>query len=151
MLEADLSNDALFRRREGGYQIGHQNLQISKPIRLGPRQNYGNIEFWQMLLEGQVSVDGNECVEFCCGQAQQTAVRYSYPALIRDRANLNSAEAGYQPGINTFVEKDSQAASVTASVAARSRKSTTCDRDTEGKPARKSSMESPASRYSSSV
>jgi hypothetical protein len=151
MLEADLSNDAFFRGGEGGYQIGYQNLQISKPIRLGPQQNYGNIKFRQMLLDGQISVDSNEYVEFCCGQAQQPAVRYSYPPLIRDRANLNSTEAGYQPGINAFVEKDSQAASVTVSVVARSRKSTTCDRDTEGKPARKSSMESPASRYSSSV
>jgi len=74
MLEADLSDGALFRRGEGGHQIGDQRLQISKPIRLGPQQNYGNIEFRQMLLEGQISVDGNEYVEFCCGQAQQTAV-----------------------------------------------------------------------------
>jgi hypothetical protein len=40
---------------------------------------------------------------------------------------------------------------VTARVVARSRKATTCDRDTEGNPARNSSIESPASRYSSSV
>ena len=50
-----------------------------------------------------------------------------------------------QSAINTLVEQEFQAASVTASFAPRSRKAMTCSRETDGKPSRKSSMVSPAS------
>jgi hypothetical protein len=104
-----------------------------------------------MLLEWQVPIDSNEYVKVRGSQGQQLAVRDSLPTLICDGTNINSGEASRQANIDAFVQKDPQAASVTARVVACSRNAITCDRDTDGNPARNSSMESPASRYPSTV
>ncbi len=45
LLEADRSDDALFRARDCGYQIRNQQDEIVKSIRLGSQQNDSNLEF----------------------------------------------------------------------------------------------------------
>jgi len=74
LLEADRSDDALFRGGQSGYQFWSQSDEVSNSIRLGPQQNYGNVVLWQMLLKRQIPVDRNKYVKFCCGQGQQLAV-----------------------------------------------------------------------------
>src|ERR1700722_1548216 len=104
-----------------------------------------------MLLKRQIAIDGDKYFKFGRRQGQQLTVRYSHPPLFGNSAHIEHAKAGCQPRIDAFVEQYFQAASVTARLVARSRNAITFDRDTEGNPARNSSMESPASRHSSSV
>jgi hypothetical protein len=117
----------------------------SADIRITALSNFGKC-CWNGRFRSTVTNTSNSAAE-----GQQLAVRYSQPTLICDGTDINSGEPGRQANIDAFVEKDSQAASVTARVVARSRNAITCGRDTEGNPARNSSMESPASRYSISV
>src|ERR1700676_4981217 len=98
-----------------------------------------------MLLKRQIAVDSDEDIELGLSQSQQLAVGNSRPSLPDDGMNFDCVDMVSKPTIHTLVEKNLQAASWTASVAARSRNATTCSRVTEGKPRRKSSIVSPAS------
>ena len=98
-----------------------------------------------MLLKRQIAVDGYEDIELDLSQSQQLAVSNSGPSLPDDGMDFDRMDTFGKPTIHTLVEKNLQAASWTASVAARSRNATTCSRVTEGKPRRKSSIVSPAS------
>src|SRR5687768_1293226 len=98
-----------------------------------------------MLLERQIAIDRDENVELSLGQREQLAVGDADPSARDGCVNLDRAEMLGESAIDTLVEQYLQAASLTARLAARSRKATTCWRVTEGKPRRKSSMVSPAS------
>ena len=98
-----------------------------------------------MLLKRQIAVDSYEDIELGLRQSQELAVSNSRPSLSDDGMNFDCMDMFGEPTIHTFVEKNLQAASWTASVAARSRNATTCSRVTEGNPMRKSSIVSPAS------
>jgi hypothetical protein len=89
-----------------------------------------------MLLERKVSIDSYENFKLGSSQAQQLAVRDTGPTLICNGSHSKCFKAKRKPSIDTFIEQNLQAASVTASVAARSKKAITCDRDTEGNPTR---------------
>jgi len=98
-----------------------------------------------MLLKRQIAVDSYEDIKLNLSQSQELAVSDSRPSLSDDSMNFDRVDVVGEPPIYTFVEENLQAASWTASVAARSRNATTCSRVTEGKPMRKSSIVSPAS------
>ena len=97
-----------------------------------------------MLLKRQIAVDCYEDIEFGLSQSQQLAVGDSCPSLTDDGMNFERTNMLGKPTIHTLVEKNLQAASWTASVAARSRNAATRSRVTEGNPMRKSSVVSPA-------
>src|SRR5690348_1266513 len=104
-----------------------------------------------MLLKRQITVNSYEDIKLDVSQSQELAVSDSRPSLSDDGMNFDRVDMIGKPTIYTFVEKNLQAASCPASVAARSRNATTRSRVTEGNPLRKSSIVSPASISSSKV
>jgi hypothetical protein len=93
-LEADRSDHVCFRGRNNRNQFWNQSDQIRNSVRFGPQKNYGDVEFRQMLLERQISIDRNEYIKFCRRSAQQLTVCYSHPTLIRNGANFKRTERG---------------------------------------------------------
>jgi hypothetical protein len=88
-----------------------------------------------VLLERQIAVDSYEHIELGLSQTQQLAVGTSRPSLPDDGMNFDRIDMFGKPTIHTLVEKNLQAASWTANVAARSRNATTCSRVTKGRSA----------------
>jgi len=106
----------------------------------------GDAEFWNVLLEREVSINRQEYVKFFLSSGKERAIRNAGPTLIVNRANLDASEMGGQARIHALIEEHSQAALCTASLAACSRNATTCARRTDGNPTKNSSILSPASR-----
>jgi len=79
-------------------------------------------------------------------QMAEVAEGRQAPAKVQNRQNFVAKDIAGQSAINTFVEQQLRdAVSINRSLA-NSRKETICSRLTLGKPPRKSSIDSPASR-----
>src|SRR5688572_988433 len=84
-------------------------------------------------------------------QAEKLAVLFRLPAHLLNRFHFILDEFACQTLVDTLVEQYLHSASASTRPFAVSNKATTCSCVTVGNPARKSSIVSPASRYSKSV
>lgn len=153
--EKGLSADVRDGTPDGGSdcveQVGHQCAQVSQPVGLRAQDDHGHRDFRNPILKRQVAVDRDEHVELRSSQTQQFAVPDFRPAHLAGCADVVTYEVSQQAPVDALVEKHLHAGSFTNSSAAASRNATTSPRFTMGKPSRKSSIESPASRCSTSV
>lgn len=85
-------------------QIWNKFYEIVDSVCLRNHQYNCNVEFRQMLLKGEIPVDGNEYIELGRGKGEQLAVCDSAPAPLRYRSHVQCAEMWREPAIDTFVE-----------------------------------------------
>lgn len=103
-LESDTS-DRTFRCTGQNFQeVWNELYEIVDAICLRDQQYYGNVEFRQMLLKGEIPINGNERIEFSCSKGEQLAVGDSAPAALRYHSHMQCAEMRREPAIDTFVE-----------------------------------------------
>jgi hypothetical protein len=100
----------------------------------------------KILLEGKISIDRDEHVEFLRRQREQFPILDRSPAHPAGGHDLMTYQVAREPPIDAFVEENPHVTDSTSRSFAASRNSMTCARPTDGKPARNSSIESPASR-----
>jgi len=79
-------------------------------------------------------------------QSQQLTVLNGRPPHLSRGLDVMTDDVSRQPPIDAFVDQDSHETLATSRSFASSRKAITCSRETVGKPSRKSSSDSPASR-----
>lgn len=145
-LAADTRDSPATGARDDALNIGHKRNQIGQAIANAMDKDDRQRELRNVLLKGQVAVNGYKYVELDLGERQELTVCYARPAPIVNCLDIKLGELAREARIDAFVEEDLHAASWTASSVARSRNATTWERETEGNPARNSSMLSPASR-----
>ncbi len=94
----------------------------------------------------QIAIHGDENVYSTRSSTKQIAVFDTRPAESRHRLNFVFGQLVGKPAVDALVEQHSHdIVSIKRSLAI-SRNEITCSRETLGKPSRKSSMDSPASR-----
>ena len=71
----------------------------------------GQRELRNVLLKGQVAINGNKYVELDLGQRQELAVRDARPTLIVNCLDLKLGKMPRKARIDAFVEQDLHAAS----------------------------------------
>ena len=71
----------------------------------------GQRELRNVLLKGQVAINGNKYVELDLGEGQKLAVRDARPASIVNCLDLKLRKMPREARIDTFVEQDLHAAS----------------------------------------
>jgi hypothetical protein len=120
--------------------------EIGKPVRFCLKYDDGNREGNQILLEGQVSIYRDEYIEVFGGKRQQLAIRDGRPSHLASGLDVVPDDITRQAPVDTFVEKNPHEAAAITRAFASSRNAMTCSRVTDGNPARKSSIDSPASR-----
>lgn len=96
------------------------------------------------LLEGKIAVDRDEHVELPRRESGQLSIIDRDPPQLPRRHGLMAGDVARQPPIDAFVEEDPHFTVSTRRSFAASRNSMTCSRVTDGKPARNSSIDSPA-------
>ncbi len=87
-LESNTSDSTLRRTGQHCQQVWNKFYEIVDAISLRDHQYYRNVEFRQMLLKGQIPVDGNEYIKFGCSKGEQLAVCDSAPALLCNRSHM---------------------------------------------------------------
>src|ERR1700730_9858814 len=106
----------------------------------------GNRQRNKVLLKGKISIDRDEYVEMLRRECQKLAVLDRGPSHLTSSLDLVPDNVTRQAPIHTFVEKHPHNVDSTSRSFASSRKAMTCARGTDGKPSRKASIDSPASR-----
>jgi len=124
----------------------HQRLQIGEAVGRGIEYDYGDRQHIHILLERKVTVGSDKHVNFSRCERGQFSVLDRRPAHLAGGHHLMIGEAAGQPPVDALVEKYLHSTVSTRRSFAASRNSMTCSRDTDGKPARNSSIDSPASR-----
>ena len=71
----------------------------------------GQRELRNVLLKGQVAINGNKYVELDLGEGQKLAVRNARPASIVNCLDLKLRKMPHEARIDAFVEQDLHAAS----------------------------------------
>ena len=133
-------------RRQRLQEQRNKHSKIGQPIRGSAEDDHCEWQGIDTLLKCKVPVDRDECIELPGGARQQCAVLDAGPAKLDNRTYFVSGDVASQSPVDTFVEqKPHDAVSINRSLA-NSRKEITCSRLTLGKPSRKSSIDSPASR-----
>lgn len=114
------------------------------------QDKYGHSGGCDILLIGQVAIDGYECREFSGAHAtQQLAIAKAGPSKPSRCRNLNADQRRSEAKRHAFIEQDLHYAAVARASSisfANSSTATACSRVTLGKSARKSSSGSPASK-----
>lgn len=143
--------DPGLRGGESGKEDRNEWPEIGEPVRPCPKDEDRDRESCEVLLERQIPVDGHEGIELLSRQGQQFTILDGCPPHLPGRLDVMPDDVARQSPIDALVEQDSHDALATSSSFASSRRPITWSRVTVGKPSRKSSMVSPASRYSSTV
>lgn len=106
-LGRDRHNLSGFGARQSGACFPHKRTEVGKTVGFGLKDDHGYVEFWNMLLETDAAVGGQENVKSVLnGFAQKTAVPGSGPAEIRYGPHDVPRKALRQLAGNAFVEQD---------------------------------------------
>src|ERR1700682_4986537 len=127
-------------------ELRYQRLEIDKAVRFRAKHDNGDRVSDQILLKGQVSIYRDEYVKLSARERQQLSILDRRPAHLTSGLDVVANDITSQTPIDAFVEQNLHEAASTIRVLASSRNAMTCSRVTDGKPARNSSMDSPASR-----
>jgi hypothetical protein len=131
---------------DGRQEARHQGLEICEPVGPGLKHDNGNRERDKVLLKGQIPIYRYEYIKFVRRQGKQFPVFDRSPTNLTGCLDVMGGQLACETPIDTFVQEHlHQAASISRSFAC-SRKAMTCARVTDGKPSRKASTVSPASR-----
>ena len=84
----------------------HQPIKVIQAIGWSREHDHGDVELWKILLEGKISIDGHQYIEFLLGQGKQFTVLDSRPPRLRDRDYLVPLDFLGETTVDTFVEKD---------------------------------------------
>src|SRR5216684_863917 len=134
----DRTSFCLRNRRQ---QFGNQRLKIRETIGNGTQHDDRDGESREMLLEGEIPVDGDEHVELFRGHPKQFPVLDGRPSHLARSLDFVADDIAREPPIDALVDKYFHEAVATRRSFACSRNSMTCSRLTEGNPARKSSID----------
>jgi len=113
--------------------------------------DHGDVKVRHVLLVRRILVDCQKDIKLRGGQSQQRSVLNMFPAELLYRSRVISTQVTQQTPINALVNQHLHSAYANTLALVSSKKAMTCSRLTDGKPLRKSSIESPASRCSISV
>jgi len=143
---ANKSKRASLEQIEFCQKIRHQRPEICEPIGFRLKHNDEKREQSKVLLKCKISIDCNKHIEMLGCKLQQFSVCDRCPTHLARSLNLVPDDVACEAPINAFVKEHfHEVVSISRSFAS-SRKTITCCRVTDGKPARKSSIDSPASR-----
>jgi hypothetical protein len=110
---------------DGRQKVWNQGPQISKSVRPSSKHNDGDREAIQVLLKGEVSINGDKYDEVLRRQGQQRSILDCCPTHLTTCLNIVTDNIARETPIDAFVEKHSHdAASMTRSFAS-SRKAMT--------------------------
>ena len=128
-------------------QRGDEGFKISETVRGRTKNNDCDREGRQILLKGKIAINSDEYLELARGECKQFPVLDSQPPHLARGLDLVTHDVPREAPVNTLIDKYFHAtAAATRRSFACSRKRITCPRSTDGNPARKSSIDSPASR-----
>src|SRR6187549_3382873 len=100
----------------------------------------------EVLLKGKVAIDSHEDIEGVGCQRKRFAILDTSPARLLNRFHIMTDDVLREAPVNTFIKQNSHETDSRRRSLASSRNPITCSRVTDGKPSRKSSIDSPASR-----
>ena len=135
-----------FGHGNGSQQVPDKMSKVGKSIGLGSQNDDCDGEGRKVLLKRQISINGHENVERSVGGRQKFSIPNGRPAHLARSLDIVPSDIARKTPVDTLVKEYLHEAAATRRSFACSRNSMTCSRLTEGKPARNSSMESPASR-----
>jgi hypothetical protein len=127
-------------------RLGTRGLEVGESVGLRLEHNDGNGERDNVLLRGQVSIHCYEQLELRCREDEQLAILERHPPHLTRGLDLVDSEFAAEAPVDALVQQHLHATVSISRSFASSRKAMTCSRVTDGNPARKSSIVSPASR-----